>query len=179
MKIEYESSTNLTSFIILCVVTLVILIIFEIVTYIINGFNMNFVVLICLNVLIIALLILAIYDKKNITIEKIKNKGRRIKAFITATEVRHTRGICSRRYYYLCIRYDERNMKIVVKNNKTFKILDLLLKPYPINKKIEIPVYIYIYKGNRYVDLENVNLTKIEGYSEAEKIVREMEKEEI
>ena len=42
MKIEYESSTNLTSFIILCVVTLVILIIFEIVTYIINGFNMNF-----------------------------------------------------------------------------------------------------------------------------------------
>lgn len=37
----------------------------------------------------------------------------------------------------------------------------------------------YIYKGNRYVDIENVNLTKIEGYSEAEKIVREMEKEEI
>lgn len=34
----------------------------------------------------------------------------------------------------------------------------------------------YIYKGNRYVDIENVNLTKIEGYSEAEKIVREMEK---
>ena len=34
----------------------------------------------------------------------------------------------------------------------------------------------YIYKGNRYVDIENVNLTKIEGYSEAEKIVGEMEK---
>ena len=83
------------------------------------------------------------------------------------------------KYYYLCIRYNEKNMKIFVKNNKTFKILDLLLKPYPINKKIEIPVDMYIYKGNRYVDIENVNLTKIEGYSEAEKIVREMEKEEI
>ena len=83
------------------------------------------------------------------------------------------------KYYYLCIRYDEKNMKIFVKNNKTFKILDLLLKPYTINKKNEIPVDMYIYKGNRYVDIENVNLTKIEGYSEAEKIVREMEKEEI
>ena len=51
-------------------------------------------------------------------------------------------------------------MKIFVENNKTFKILDLLLKPYPINKKIEIPVDMYIYKGNRYVDIENVNLTK-------------------
>ena len=178
MKIEYESSTNLTSLIILCVVTLVILIIFEIVTYIVNGFNMNFVVLICLNVLIITLVILAIYDKKKITIEKIKNKGTKMQAFITATGVRNKnrqRGI----WYYLCIRYSEKNMKIFVKNNETFKILYLLLKPYPINKKIEIPVDMYIYKGNRYVDIENVNLTKIEGYSEAEKIVREMEKEEI
>ena len=44
MKIKYETSTKLTSLIILCVFTLVILIIFEIVTYIVNGFNMNFIV---------------------------------------------------------------------------------------------------------------------------------------
>ena len=62
MKIKYESSTKLTSLIILCVFTLVILIIFEIVTYIVNGFNMNFIVWICLNVLIIT--ILFSYDEK-------------------------------------------------------------------------------------------------------------------
>ena len=35
--------------------------------------------------------------------------------------------------------------------------------------KVEIPVDMYIYKGNKYVDIENVELTKIEGYNEAKK----------
>ena len=176
MKIEYERHTNSTSFMIICGITLIVLIIFEIINYIVIGFNISFVVLVCLNILMIAVLVSAIYDKKTITIEKIKNKGRKIKAHIIETgTINKSRqmGI----YYYIGIRYNGKNMRIYVKNNKTFKILNLLLKPYPIDKKIEIPVDMYIYKGNRYVDIENINLTKIEGYNEAEKIVKEIKNE--
>ena len=175
MNIEYNESTNQMGFIILCSMFLIIEFLFEILIYITTGFNIFVVILLFSNILTLALLILTIYNNKNINVEKIKSKGEKIRAFIIAT------GIINKNkqfgtYYCLYIRYDGKEMKINVKNNEEFKILNLLLNPYPIHNKVEIPVDMYIYKGNKYVDIENVELTKIEGYNKAKKIVEEKEK---
>lgn len=173
MNIEYNEQTNLTHFTILCILGLIAEIIFEILIYTTMGVNMIFIILVCSNILIITVLILMITNSKNNNIDTIKSKGDKINAFITeagSTIYKNKRGT----FYYLCIRYNEKKMKITVKNNKTFKILNLLLNPYPITENIEIPVDMYIYKGNKYVDLENVELSKIKGYDEAKRIVENM-----
>lgn len=176
MNIEYDESTNQMGFTILCGIFLIVEFLTELLIYITTGFNIFVVILLFSNILTLALLILTIYNNKNINVEKIKSKGEKIRAFIIGA------GIINKNkqfgtYYCLYIRYNGRKMKINVNNNEEFKILNLLLNPYPIhNKKVEIPVDMYIYKGNRYVDIENVDLTKIEGYNEAKKIVEEKEK---
>lgn len=177
MSIKYNETLHLTGFTVLCVIALIVEVMFEVLIYLLMGFNMIVAMLICANIVTLILFILTIYNNKNVDIETMKNKGEKIKAYIIeAGIVKKNRqmGI----YHYIGIRYNEKKMKITVENNKTFKILNLLLKPYPIDKKIEIPVDMYIYKGNRYVDLENINFNEIEGYSEAEKIVEEMHKSE-
>lgn len=177
MNIEVDEPLHLTGFTILCVVALIVEVMFEIVMYLTIGFNMLIIIFICLNILTFVLLILTMYNNKNVDIETIKSKGEKIKAYIIEAGTTNKRRQAGT-YSYLYVRYNKNKMKIVVKNNKIFKILKLLFKPYPIDKRIEIPVDMYIYKGNRYVDLENINFSEIEGYSEAKKIIEEMEKKD-
>lgn len=177
MNIEIDEPLHLKGFTILCVVALIVEVMFEVVMYLAIGFNMLIVIFICLNILTLVLLILTMYNNKNVDIETIKSKGEKIKAYIIEAGTTNKRGQWGI-YKYLRVRYNEKKIKITVKDNKMLKIFNLLLKPYPIDKRIEIPVDMYIYKGNRYVDLENINFSEIEGYSEAEKIIEEIEKKD-
>lgn len=60
-----------------------------------------------------------------------------------------------------------------LKDNNAYKILKVLLdmQSYPINKIVKIPVDVYRYKNKIYVDFENLDLSKIDGFEEAKKVV--------
>ena len=77
--------------------------------------------------------------------------------------------------YYICVSYNNRKMEVGrLQNNNAYRILKLLLNPYPIKKEVKIPVDVYVYKKSVYVDFENVELSKIKGYNEAVKIIETM-----
>ncbi len=76
--------------------------------------------------------------------------------------------------FYIEILYDRKKYKIhKIKYNKGYRILKVILDSgnYPIKKEIEIPIDIYLYKNKIYADLDSVDLSKVEGYEEAKKIV--------
>ena len=82
MNIEIDEPLHLKGFTILCVVALIVEVMFEVVMYLAIGFNMLIVIFICLNILTLVLLILTMYNNKNVDIETIKSKGEKIKAYI-------------------------------------------------------------------------------------------------
>ena len=75
---------------------------------------------------------------------------------------------------YISIEYDEtKHIDIQsIKNNKTFKVLGMLLNPYPVKEIIKIPIDIYVYKNKAYADLDSVDLSKIKGYDELVKEIK-------
>ena len=67
-----------------------------------------------------------------------------------------------------------RNMYKFDGTSISYKILTSLLKDfssYPIQKVVKIPIDVYTYKNKIYADFENVDLSKIEDFEEAKKIV--------
>lgn len=73
------------------------------------------------------------------------------------------------RDYFISIEYD--NSKTIevrgIKNDKAYKLVSILLDPYPVNNNIKIPIDIYIYKNKVYPDLHSTDFSKIENYKEA------------
>lgn len=76
--------------------------------------------------------------------------------------------------YWITIRYEERNIKIYrIKDNEAYRVLKILLDlgKYPIQRAIKIPIDIYVYKNEIYADLDSVDLTVVEGFEKAKKLV--------
>ena len=82
--------------------------------------------------------------------------------------------------YYITIVYKEKVKNIYqLQDNNAYKILKLILDThtYPVEKAINIPVDIYVYKNKIYVDFESVILSSLEGYEEAKKVVEKLNKQ--
>lgn len=80
-----------------------------------------------------------------------------------------------RNNYYITVEYDEFITRInFVEANKAFSILEMLLDSYPVKEQKKIPIDLYVHKNKIYADLETVDLSKVEGYEEAEKLVEDM-----
>ena len=50
----------------------------------------------------------------------------------------------------------------------------MLLDSYPVKEQKKIPIDLYVHKNKVYADLETVDLSKVEGYEEAVKLVEDM-----
>lgn len=63
-----------------------------------------------------------------------------------------------------------------MQDNNAYEILKLILDShtYPVEKAVNIPVDIYIYKNKIYVDFESVKLSTLEGYEEAKNVVEKL-----
>lgn len=64
----------------------------------------------------------------------------------------------------------------LIRVNKAYKILKLLLEPYPMKTANKICVNIYEYKNLIYADLENLKIERINGYEEAKNIINNIYK---
>ena len=76
-----------------------------------------------------------------------------------------------------CIKviFDGRSTMVCdIVENDAFSILKMLLDEYPFNNVKTVPVDVYTYKRKVFVDLDSVDLTKVEGYEEALKMLEDM-----
>ena len=75
--------------------------------------------------------------------------------------------------FYITILYNG-SLKNIYKfdgNSISYRILQVLLETYPTKRVKKIPIEVYCYKNKIYIDFESVDLTKVEGFEEARKIV--------
>lgn len=75
--------------------------------------------------------------------------------------------------FYITILYNG-SLKNIYKfdgNSISYRILQVLLETYPTKRVEKIPIEVYCYKNKIYIDFESVDLTKVEGFEEARKIV--------
>ena len=75
--------------------------------------------------------------------------------------------------YYITVLYNDSYYVDIksIQYNKAYKLLAMLLNPYPIKEKIEIPIDIYVYKNKVYADLNSVDFTKVKGYDECRNMI--------
>ena len=99
---------------------------------------------------------------------KLKEAGRKLEAEIVKVKREYSViGRGTNRYENIIeVSYENKVKKIrCIKYNKAFYILSLLLKECE-----SVPIEIYVKKNKVYADLDSVDLTKIKGYDEMEKI---------
>ena len=75
--------------------------------------------------------------------------------------------------YYITVQYNNSYCVDVksIQYNKAYKILAMILNPYPIKEKIEIPIEIYVYKNKIYADLNSLDICKLKGYEECKMLI--------
>ena len=75
--------------------------------------------------------------------------------------------------YYITILYNNSYYIDIksIKCDKAYKLLAMLLNPYPIKETIEIPIDVYMYKNKVYADLNSMDLTKAKGYEEYKRLI--------
>lgn len=120
------------------------------------------------------ILMIHFFPQYNKDYKNIKDTGEKHKSYIIDTGFSSHRILLKYKYFYITILYKEKNVKIYrLKDNKAYKILQLLLdsQTYPVKDTIEIPIDIYVYKNKIYADLESVNLSSLSGYDDAKQIV--------
>lgn len=189
MKLEKENDIfeNNSWFNYIIVLNLIVIIVGAVIVFI-QGLHkiLPFIILVVVGMIII-LYLCNPKKQKNKKYTKVKDIEHKIEGNIISTgyeimysgidnSISYKRSRGRRELYYILVSYDDKIMKVRdLKNNIAYKILCLLLDPYPIKKERYIPIDIYINKKNVYVDLESVDLSKIEGFAEAKKIVEEMQ----
>ena len=116
------------------------------------------------------------FPKNNNEYKYLKNIGKKDKAYIVGVGF-SLHGRSCFKLYYIKILYNEKFINIYkLKYNNAYKILELILNShsFPLKKAVKIPVDIYLYKNKIYADFENINLSALEGYEEAKKIIENM-----
>ena len=120
-----------------------------------------------------------LFPKNNIEYKYLKDTGKKDLAYIVDVGFSSHGAInplVTFNLYYITVLYDNKlfNMYKFDGTSISYKILTSLLKDvssYPIQKVVKIPIDVYTYKNKIYADFENVDLSKIEDFEEAKKIV--------
>ena len=107
-------------------------------------------------------------------IKNIKEIGKKVKG-----EIVDIKKVKRRRSYSymqcLIVVFEDRCTTIYdILENDAFSVLKMLLDEYPLQTVNTVPVDVYTYKNKVYVDLENVDLSKVDGYEEAVRLLEDM-----
>ena len=134
----------------------------------------------CLCACIVLLLIVIgvfskITDKLNKDYKYLKENGNVEKTLGNIVGVGKINNGIYRKNYYIIVEYDGLITRInFLEANEAFSILEMLLDSYPVKEQKKIPIDLYVHKNKVYADLETVDLSKVEGYEEAVKLVEDM-----
>ena len=134
----------------------------------------------CLCACIVLLLIVIgvfskITDKLNKDYKYLKEDGNVEKTLGNIVGVGKINNGIYRKNYYIIVEYDGLITRInFLEANEAFSILEMLLDSYPVKEQKKIPIDLYVHKNKVYADLETVDLSKVEGYEEAVKLVEDM-----
>lgn len=115
-------------------------------------------------------------SKKSVeNIKKIKEIGKKVEGkIVDIKKVKRPRS-----YSYmqcLIVVFEDRSTTIYdIVENDAFSILKMLLDEYPLQTVNTVPVDVYTYKNKVYVDLENVDLSKVDGYEDAVRLLEDMQ----
>ena len=128
-------------------------------------------VLLC--IFIINFPILCMYFSRRNIDSSIKEKGEKVKAYIIDTGYRKPvskNAMFADYNYYIEICYGKRNKRVYnIKYNKAYRIIEMLLNPYPIKCEVKIPINVYVYKNRIYADLKSLDIEKQQGFKEISK----------
>lgn len=114
------------------------------------------------------------YEKYNINYQYLKSIGKLVKGNIISTGATET-GLFKNYNNYLIVEYENKTQKIkYLEDNDAFCILGILLDPYPLKEEKSIPIDLYIFKNKIYADLDSVDLSASSNFSEALKILNQM-----
>ena len=116
-----------------------------------------------------------ITDKLNKDYKYLKENGNVEKTLGNIVGVGKINNGIYRKNYYIIVEYDGLITRInFLEANEAFSILEMLLDSYPVKEQKKIPIGLYVHKNKVYADLETVDLSKVEGYEEAVKLVEDM-----
>lgn len=116
-----------------------------------------------------------ITDKLNKDYKYLKENGNVEKTLGNIVGVGKINNGIYRKNYYIIVEYDGLITRInFLEANEAFSILEMLLDSYPVKEQKKIPIDLYVHKNKVYADLETVDLSKVEGYEEAVKLVEDM-----
>ncbi|MBQ6992493.1 MAG: hypothetical protein IJN50_06280 [Clostridia bacterium] len=75
--------------------------------------------------------------------------------------------------YYITVKYNNSYYIDIksIKYNDAYVLLGMLLNPFPIKEKIQVPIDMYLYKNKVYADIDSIKLHEVEGYEECKKII--------
>ena len=114
-------------------------------------------------------------NKKSVEdVKNIKEIGKKVKGKIV--DIKKVKRYRSYSYMQcLIVVFEDRSTTIYdMIENDAFSILKMLLDEYPLKTVNTVPVDVYMYKNKVYVDLESVELSKVDGYEEAVKLLEDM-----
>jgi len=123
---------------------------------------------------VFAYFLFKVVSKGNIDNAKIKEIGQKVKGEII--DIKKLKRYRSYSFSQCLVVAFEGRKTIVcdILENEAFSVLKMLLDEYPFQTVTTVPVDVYTYKRKVYVDLESVDLSKVDGYEEAIKLVEDM-----
>lgn len=113
--------------------------------------------------------------EENLDRAYLKESGEKVKGNIIGTgkwNVWYKIYMQNKEYFYIDVEYNDKIIQINnIVNNTAFRILEELIIDNSDKKDLKIPVDIYTKDNKYYVDLNSVDLTKIEGYKSVKNII--------
>lgn len=112
--------------------------------------------------------------KRNYDMKNLKEIGTKVNGEIV--EIKKLKYYRSYRFSEtLVVTYEDKCILVYdILENEAFRVLKILLDEYPLKKQKTIPIDVYTYKNKVYVDLESVDLSRVEGYKEALEILKDI-----
>ena len=159
---------------------------FVVIVFVLNGL-LNFFIGLMIVIVAVSYIIWINYKQKQI--KKLKeNKDENLKkqGYIIETKAfrrgNHNSGlelfVDFGKIYCLKIKFDNKTIYVKnLKNDNAYKIIKLLLEPYPIKEEVLIPIDVYFLNNKIfYVDIDSVKLNEIEGYEEVKSLLNKESK---
>lgn len=133
-----------------------------------TNFSIGFIIGATLLVLVLAITLYLCTDRLNQDYKYLKEKGTNKEGRIIG--IRDViDGVPNQ--YYIVVEYDKKRKMIkFLEKNRAYCVLWILITKFSAS---EVPIDIYVKGFKCYADLESVDLTKIDGYEEAIKLVKE------